>query len=396
MKAYYIAFSLCITLSIIFTPAVLAGVSRAAQHINYATFVINMPSRDVSGPESFVITAKNKDDRVVCVKVKTVVAALVYVSNSLDLNPGHDDYLLVSTPVERKGLCNFERQISIPYWKIARMVFNIQHPDGPYSSSTGQYLEPRREHVWQYLGKLCKSKQYFSGLLNIDINNHNVAFWGSPKISSYGRRENHPLTLNFRCEYPESTFKQNIPQTRQRENLPQTKQRESDNDSSRTNLTKKQRPTIRDSRTAIGKLPTLIQKQHRTQKQLVKNIRVLVNNRCFGLSIKQFQAELEKVTPTIEKIQQLERSLSQEVEQSNAVVASLDQQVRKLSALHQTIVKAKPRERCFKQLTSRNKRQEAVSAFENFDQKWNQLFNMLSTVLKNKKDMEAGVVRNIM
>ena len=44
----------------------------------------------------------------------------------------------------------------------------------------------------------------------------------------------------------------------------------------------------------------------------------------------------------------------------------------------------------------RNKRQEYQTAFENFDQKANQLFNILSTVLKNKKDMEAGVTRNML
>lgn len=48
------------------------------------------------------------------------------------------------------------------------------------------------------------------------------------------------------------------------------------------------------------------------------------------------------------------------------------------------------------QETLRNKRQTTVTAFQNFDQKWNQLFNMLTTVLKNKKDLEAGVTRNML
>ena len=34
--------------------------------------------------------------------------------------------------------------------------------------------------------------------------------------------------------------------------------------------------------------------------------------------------------------------------------------------------------------------------FQNFDQKWNQLFNMVTTVLKNQKDMAAGVTRNML
>jgi hypothetical protein len=37
-----------------------------------------------------------------------------------------------------------------------------------------------------------------------------------------------------------------------------------------------------------------------------------------------------------------------------------------------------------------------ASAFENFDQKANELFNILSTVLKNEREMQAGIVRNIL
>jgi len=34
--------------------------------------------------------------------------------------------------------------------------------------------------------------------------------------------------------------------------------------------------------------------------------------------------------------------------------------------------------------------------FENFDQKANQLFNILSTVMKNIKEMKSGVTRNLL
>jgi hypothetical protein len=43
----------------------------------------------------------------------------------------------------------------------------------------------------------------------------------------------------------------------------------------------------------------------------------------------------------------------------------------------------------------RNKRQEHQTSFENFDQKTNQLFNILSTVMKTMKEMQSGIVRNI-
>ena len=42
------------------------------------------------------------------------------------------------------------------------------------------------------------------------------------------------------------------------------------------------------------------------------------------------------------------------------------------------------------------RKQELPTAFENFDQKANQLFSILSTVLKNTKEMQAGVTRNIL
>jgi len=44
----------------------------------------------------------------------------------------------------------------------------------------------------------------------------------------------------------------------------------------------------------------------------------------------------------------------------------------------------------------RNKRQEQQTMFENFDQKKNQLFNILSTVLKSMKEMQSSVTRNFL
>lgn len=37
-----------------------------------------------------------------------------------------------------------------------------------------------------------------------------------------------------------------------------------------------------------------------------------------------------------------------------------------------------------------------LDAFEKFDQKCNQLFNMLSTVLKNEKEMQSAIGRNLL
>lgn len=42
----------------------------------------------------------------------------------------------------------------------------------------------------------------------------------------------------------------------------------------------------------------------------------------------------------------------------------------------------------------KGKRQEYTTEFENFDQKANQLFNILATVLKNEKEAQMGITRN--
>ena len=40
-------------------------------------------------------------------------------------------------------------------------------------------------------------------------------------------------------------------------------------------------------------------------------------------------------------------------------------------------------------------KRKSQTVFENFDQKANQLFNLLSTVMKNMKEMSQGISRNI-
>ena len=44
---------------------------------------------------------------------------------------------------------------------------------------------------------------------------------------------------------------------------------------------------------------------------------------------------------------------------------------------------------------ARNERQTVATAFENFDQKANQLFNLLATVMKNLNEMSMGSTRNL-
>ena len=48
------------------------------------------------------------------------------------------------------------------------------------------------------------------------------------------------------------------------------------------------------------------------------------------------------------------------------------------------------------QETVRNKRQMSSTAFQNFDQKANQLYNLLSSVMKAMNEMRMGTVRNML
>lgn len=48
------------------------------------------------------------------------------------------------------------------------------------------------------------------------------------------------------------------------------------------------------------------------------------------------------------------------------------------------------------QETVRNRRQMSSTAFQNFDQKSNQLYNLMSSVLKTTNEMRSGVIRNML
>jgi len=44
----------------------------------------------------------------------------------------------------------------------------------------------------------------------------------------------------------------------------------------------------------------------------------------------------------------------------------------------------------------RNKRQMSATAFQNFDQKANQLYNLLASVMKAMNEMRSGTIRNML
>ena len=76
-----------------------------------------------------------------------------------------------------------------------------------------------------------------------------------------------------------------------------------------------------------------------------------------------------------------ERDVRSELERAGFGPGIVDAQLRNLESTRESV---------------RNKRQMARTAFQNFDQKANQLFNLLSSVMKSMKEMRMGSVRNML
>jgi len=61
--------------------------------------------------------------------------------------------------------------------------------------------------------------------------------------------------------------------------------------------------------------------------------------------------------------------------------ASLNNRIKEVESMQETV---------------RNKRQMASTSFQNFDQKSNQLYNLISSVMKSMNEMRSGTVRNML
>ena len=86
------------------------------------------------------------------------------------------------------------------------------------------------------------------------------------------------------------------------------------------------------------------------------------------VTIRTFNLTTEKLVVLSAKRKRLDRS-------------GLDDTIKEVESMQETV---------------RNKRQMASTSFQNFDQKANQLFNMLSSVMKALNEMRMGTVRNML
>ena len=91
--------------------------------------------------------------------------------------------------------------------------------------------------------------------------------------------------------------------------------------------------------------------------------------------------ELESLAPATERLAARIRAQQPEVATRGAMDRrTVNQRLKELEAQQESV---------------RNKRQLASTAFQNFDQKSNQLYNLLSSVMKSLNEMRRGTVRNM-
>jgi predicted ribosome quality control (RQC) complex YloA/Tae2 family protein len=102
-------------------------------------------------------------------------------------------------------------------------------------------------------------------------------------------------------------------------------------------------------------------------------------NCCSGLATK-IETELKLNEKTMIAAEKLLSKIPINRQAGKSIVGDISNQIKNLENSMEEV---------------RNKRQEFMTAFENFDQKATQLFNILSTVLKNQKEMETAITRNM-
>ena len=128
--------------------------------------------------------------------------------------------------------------------------------------------------------------------------------------------------------------------------------------------------------------PSIAQRNWRLSQQNAINVaRELQNCDCSRGLATNIETELKLSEKTMNTAEQLlsKKTINRQV--ADPIVADLSTRIKILENLMEGV---------------RNKRQECMTAFENFDQKTNQLFNLLSSVMKAMKEMEQGIIRNIL
>lgn len=128
--------------------------------------------------------------------------------------------------------------------------------------------------------------------------------------------------------------------------------------------------------------PSNVQKDWRLSQQNAINVaRELQNYDCSRGLTTNIETELKLSDKTMNTAEQLlsKKPINRQI--AGPIVEDLSTHIKILENLIEGV---------------RNKKQECQTTFENFDQKANQLVSILSSVLKSMKEMQEGVIRNML
>ncbi|MCX5834799.1 MAG: hypothetical protein NTV99_09890 [Deltaproteobacteria bacterium] len=129
----------------------------------------------------------------------------------------------------------------------------------------------------------------------------------------------------------------------------------------------------------------------------VKSIipRPSTGNRAFDAKTQKRAANYEK---ELDRLDAAMQEVSLELRKDQTDPKKLKALSRKIEGHEKTLKKKQSELKAHltKTITSeKSGRQAAAAAYENFDRKANQLYEIISTVLKNMKETESGITRNI-
>jgi len=103
------------------------------------------------------------------------------------------------------------------------------------------------------------------------------------------------------------------------------------------------------------------------------------------------QEEYQRLKLKLEEIVEKERFTDDDLKRSDSIKIKLEKidAVLKISEDISRIARSLPNNVCNMSIDGFLHEPSPSTSFQNFDQKWNQLFNMLNTVMKNKRDIDS-------
>jgi hypothetical protein len=152
-----------------------------------------------------------------------------------------------------------------------------------------------------------------------------------------------------------------------------------------------QQKKLIDTTVARATIKKRTQQWTREKPDLLRSLDEIARDARIKPAVKNFQKELDSVDKTLVEARRIVDQEVSNTKQIDTVINSLKQHQRKVRNIREEMQKIEQEKE-----TVRNKRLMASTAFQNFDQKTNQLYNLLSSVMKAMNEMRMGTVRNML